>query len=66
MGRMGRGNENMNHERDNIYRQMPLERVIEDARAGVSLARRALAVRDPEAAWRLGIGIEASKQTRTA
>jgi hypothetical protein len=50
----------------NIYLEMPLTRVVEDARAGVSLARRALAVRDAAAARRLGIGISAEQQARSA
>jgi len=46
---------------ENIYLSMPLERVEQDARHGVSKARRALAERDPAAARILGIGIEPKK-----
>ena len=41
----------------NPYLDMAIERVREDARAGVSLARQALAERDPLQARRLGIGL---------
>jgi len=47
---------------ENPYFAMRLERVKQDAAHGVSLARRALAVRDPAAARLLGIGIEAWQQ----
>jgi hypothetical protein len=47
---------------DNVYMVMPLARVRVDAKAGVSLARRALAVRDPAAAQLLGLGIEPDHQ----
>jgi len=46
----------------NIYLVMPLSRVFEDAQGGVSLARRALAERDPERARAMGIGIEPEQQ----
>ena len=49
----------MEHSNDepNIYLRMPLERVKADAEYGVTLARLALAERDPDAARAIGIGI---------
>ncbi len=41
---------------------MPLERIRQDSEHSVSLARRALAVRDPVAARLLHIGIDPSEQ----
>jgi len=47
---------------ENIYLRMPIQRVCEDARHGVSLARLAYAERDPEQALALGIGISPEQQ----
>jgi len=50
-------------EDENIYMKMPLPRVIEDARHGVSLARQAWRRRDPALASRvLGFVVEPSEQ----
>jgi len=51
---------------DNPYMKMCIERVREDAIAGVSLARRAYAERESEKAATLGIGISAGQQARKA
>ena len=43
---------------NNPYLIMPIDRVRQDAANGVSLARQAYAKREPQEAWKLGIGIE--------
>jgi len=53
-------------EDENIYMKMPLPRVIEDARHGVSLARQAWRRRDPALASRvLGFVVEPSEQAKS-
>jgi hypothetical protein len=48
---------------DNVYLRMPLDRVKQDALAGVSLARQMWRARDPDAAGRmLGFVIEPNQQ----
>ena len=49
---------------DNIYFQMPLERVYQDAEFGVRLAREALRVRDPDKARQLGLGVDRVKEQK--
>lgn len=44
--------------KENVYMRMSIGRVIGDAKHGVSLARQALRIREPERARALGLGIE--------
>ena len=48
----------------NVYLEMPLQRVQADAQIGVSAARRALSIRDPQQARAMGIGITPSEQKK--
>ena len=53
---------NMTGTSNNPYLKMLLDRVRQDAVHGVSLARRALAERDPASARAMGIGVESNQQ----